>query len=55
MAKRVILYKGDEVREMWADKADKFLADGWSFDKPEKRQAKTKKSAKTETNETEGS
>ena len=34
MTKRVTLYKGDEVKEVWPENADKFVADGWSAEQP---------------------
>ena len=48
MTKRITLYKDGDIKETWAENADKWIAAGWSIDEP-KRQAKTKKSAKTET------
>lgn len=45
MTKRVTLYKGDEVKEVWAENADKFVADGWSAEQP-KATKKTKSAAR---------
>jgi hypothetical protein len=51
MAQRVKLYKGDQVKEVWAENAEKFLSDGWSAEQP-KVQSKTKSAVrKTETKE----
>lgn len=51
MAQRVKLYKGKEVKEVFADNAEKFLSDGWSAEqskaseKPKSAARKTEKEA----------
>lgn len=46
---RVILYKGNEVKEMFAENADKFLADGWSAEQPKVSKKPKSAEKKTET------
>lgn len=49
---RVTLYKGNDVKEMWAENADKFLADGWTAEQP-KVSKKTKSAEKKPATETD--
>ena len=45
----VILYKGNDVKEVFAENADKFLADGWSAERPKVSKKPKSAEKKTET------
>tara|TARA_R110001606_G_scaffold375403_1_gene533660 strand:- start:149 stop:316 length:168 start_codon:yes stop_codon:yes gene_type:complete len=54
MAKRITVYKGESVMEVWEDKVASLVKKGWSTtkDKPKAEvKAKTPKPEATETNE----
>lgn len=55
MAKRITVYKGSDMMEVWEDKVENLVKKGWSTEKakPKKAEvkAKTPKPEATETNE----
>lgn len=49
---RITLYRGNEVREISAENVDKYLANGWTADRP-KVSKKTKSAEKKPATETD--